>query len=344
MHIHDGWSESVRATCMATIIPQVGAAVIQSYRIKKLGHFVFVARRFSARLPGMNRSTQHQTLSTFGLLFGAVVWGLIWYPYRLLEQSGISGIESSLLTYGMALILGSVVFAHHWRNLFRVPKEAVWIAIAAGWTNLSYVLAVLEGEVMRVLLLFYLAPLWTLLLARLMLHEKAGPQGLIVMSLALTGMFTMLWQGNGWPLPQNWAEWIALSSGMGFAATNVMTRWAGHLTIKAKSLSVWAGVCALALAFLLFQHHAVALPAVSTSNWLLMLFMGLALAATTWLVQFGVTHTPANRAAVIFMFELVVAAISSYLLAGEELTPREWVGGIMIIFAALYSGRLEEKH
>ena len=65
------------------------------------------------------------------------------------------------------------------------------------------------------------------------------------------------------------------------------------------------------------------------------------LVVTTWLVQFGVTHIPANRAAVIFMFELAVAALSSYLLAGEEMTVREWVGGAMIIAAAIYSGRVE---
>jgi drug/metabolite transporter (DMT)-like permease len=283
----------------------------------------------------------HRHLSTFGLLFGAVVWGLIWYPYRQLELAGISGIQSSLVTYGVALALGAMAFAHHWRDLAKVPKEAFWIAAFAGWTNLGYVLAVLEGEVMRVLLLFYLAPLWTLFLARLLLNEKVGRQGLIIMSLSIIGMFIMLWQGEGWPLPQNWAEWVALSAGVGFAATNVLTRWAGHLTLKAKSLSVWAGVTALALVFFMFKPHPVAMAAISGVHWGLMVAMGLVLAATTWLVQFGITHTAANRAAVIFMFELVVAALSSWLLAGETMAPREWVGGSMIVLAALYSGRLE---
>jgi drug/metabolite transporter (DMT)-like permease len=291
----------------------------------------------------MSHTKKLQPLSTFGLLFGAVVWGLIWYPYRLLEQAGISGVQSSLITYGFALLLGAVLFARHWRDLARIPKEAFWIAFAAGWTNLSYVLAVLEGEVMRVLLLFYLAPLWTLLLARLLLGEHAGRKGLVIVALSLAGMFTMLWQGSGLPLPQNWAEWIALSAGVGFAATNVLTRWAGHLTLKAKSLSVWAGVCAIALVFFAFDRHALPLAATNASQWLLMGAMGVALAATTWLVQFGVTHTSANRAAVIFMFELVVAALSSYWLAGEEMTLRECVGGAMIVLAALYSSHIDEN-
>jgi drug/metabolite transporter (DMT)-like permease len=290
----------------------------------------------------MDRLMKRKSLPTFGLLFGAVVWGLIWYPYRLLEQAGISGIQSSLATYGIALALGAAIFSRHWRDLARVPREAILIGIAAGWTNLSYVLAVLEGEVMRVLLLFYLAPLWTLLLARLLLKEKISRQGLTIMLLALAGMFTMLWQGTGLPIPQNWAEWIALSSGFGFASTNVLTRRAGHMTLRAKSMAVWAGVCLIALVFFLFEHQpSPALSNIAGTNWILMAVMGMLLLATTWLVQFGVTHTPANRAAVIFMFELVVAAVSSYLLAGEEMTVREWVGGAMIIAAAIYSGREE---
>lgn len=281
----------------------------------------------------------HRYLPTFGLLFGAIVWGLIWYPYRQLELAGVSGIQSSLVTYGVALTLGAAVFARHWRDLARVPKEALWIGMAAGWANLGYVLAVLQGEVMRVLLLFYLAPLWTLFLARWMLDERAGSRGLLVMGLSMAGMFTMLWQGDGLPLPQNTAEWLALSAGASFAATNVLTRWAGHLTLKSKSLSVWAGVCAIALVFILVERTPLPAPAaIAGGDWLLMAAMGMLLAATTWLVQFGITHTPANRAAVIFMFELVVAAVSSYLLAGEAMTVREWVGGTMIIAAALLSG------
>lgn len=281
-------------------------------------------------------------LPASGLLFGAIVWGLIWYPYRQLELAGISGIQSSLITYGIALLIGIGLFTRYLREPAHLSKAAIFIGMAAGWANLSYVLAVLEGEVMRVLLLFYLAPLWTLFLARWLLAERVGRRGWMVMMLSLTGMFTMLWQGKGLPLPQNGAEWLALSAGMAFAATNVLTRWAGHLSLQTKSLAVWVGVCAIALVFFVFENHPLpSLATIGVGNWLLMAIMGVLLAATTWLVQLGVTHTPANRAAIIFMFELVVAAVSSYFLAGEAMTLREWMGGTMIIVAALFSGQME---
>ncbi|MCX7628139.1 MAG: DMT family transporter [Methylophilaceae bacterium] len=272
----------------------------------------------------------------FGLLFGAIVWGLIWYPYRLLEQAGISGIQSSLLTYGFALMVGVLPFVRDWRLCMRVPQEAYLIGMCAGWTNLSYVLAILHGEVMRVLLLFYMAPVWTLLLARLLLDERVSWRGLVVMAVSLSGMLTMLWQGSQLPLPRNLAEWLALSSGLAFAATNVLTRRAAHLTLRAKSIAVWAGVCVLTLLSLPLAPPFIPMQAISSSGWLLMAAIGVVLAITTWLVQYGLTHTPATRASVIFMFELVVAAVSSYWLAGEHMTLREWVGGALIVAAALY--------
>ena len=52
---------------------------------------------------------------------------------------------------------------------------------------------------------------------------------------------------------------------------------------------------------------------------------------------------PANRAIVILLFELVVAAIASYWLAGEMMRPQDWIGGSLIVAASLASGLRKEN-
>jgi len=47
-----------------------------------------------------------------------------------------------------------------------------------------------------------------------------------------------------------------------------------------------------------------------------------------------------HRAVVLFLFELVVAAIASYFLAGEAMEWRDWIGAALIISASLLSGKL----
>ena len=64
---------------------------------------------------------------------------------------------------------------------------------------------------------------------------------------------------------------------------------------------------------------------------------------STLAVVYGVTHMPVQRSAVIMLFELIVGAASAWWLAGEVVTLREWIGGILILSAALIAIVQEEK-
>jgi drug/metabolite transporter (DMT)-like permease len=56
-------------------------------------------------------------------------------------------------------------------------------------------------------------------------------------------------------------------------------------------------------------------------------------------VQFGVTKIKAVEASSFFLFEIVVASISSYLLAGETISINEWLGGTMIILGVILTAQ-----
>lgn len=285
-------------------------------------------------------------MPVLGLLFGASMWGLIWYPYRLLQEGGVGGVVSSLASYAIPFVLALPFF---WRHLGAARAHLGWLALlglAAGWTNMGYVLAVIGGEVMRVVLLFYLAPVWTVIFSRWLLGEKLTGSGWLIMAFSFAGALTMLWpQDGGLPLPANQAEWIALSAGATFAFANVITRKVEAADIWAKSLAVWGGVTVVALVALLSETRPFAFAASATpALWLLLLGVGLCIGLMTLAVQYGLSHTSANQAIIIFLFELVVAAVASWFLANEALTPREWLGGAMIIAGSLFSGSIEKKH
>ena len=72
-------------------------------------------------------------------------------------------------------------------------------------------------------------------------------------------------------------------------------------------------------------------------NWLVMSFIALLLISTTMFVQYGITQLTAIRASVLFLFELIVAAIAAYYLANEAMGLNDWIGGILIVVAALIS-------
>ncbi len=275
-----------------------------------------------------------------GILSGALVWGLIWYPYRVLQAAGITGPESTLATYLIAMLSGSFMLP---RVLKELPKAGWWgglLVLSAGWANFGYVLAMLHGEVMRVLLLFYLAPVWTVLFSYWMLDERLNRYGYSVIALSLCGAFIMLWEPKlGMPFPRNLSEWIGMSAGMGFALSNVVSRRAMHLSVETKSVSIWFGT-ALLTAPLIGWQGGFGLLHADLVSWVVLGLLGVTLCACSFAVQYGVTHMPANRATLLFLFELVVAAIASYFLVGEKMGMREWAGAVLIVLASLLSGRL----
>jgi drug/metabolite transporter (DMT)-like permease len=275
-----------------------------------------------------------------GLLTGAIVWGLIWYPYRVLEHAGVSGALAATLTYAGAFVLAAVLLSRR-----HIRPHLSWLLAAigtsAGWANVGFTLAVIYGDVMRVVLLFYLAPVWTVLFARLLLGERLTAPGYGLMLLAITGALVMLWQPQlGWPLPRSMAEWIALSAGVMFALSNVLVRKTAGIAIELKVLAVFGGCSAASAACMLFGGPAPAAWAQVLDQAVLLVLLSVVILSVNVAVQYGLTRISANRAIVIYLFELVVTAISAWLLADELLTLKEWCGGAMIIVAGLLSDRL----
>ena len=94
----------------------------------------------------------------------------------------------------------------------------------------------------------------------------------------------------------------------------------------------------MAALFMPFVKGTIPAPnSFSVSHWLIMLLIALLVIAATLLVQYGVTLITATRASVLFLFELVVAAVASYYLAHEVMSWNEWLGGGLIVVAAIFA-------
>ena len=277
-------------------------------------------------------------LPIFSLLFGAFVWGIIWYPYRLMAQAGVSGIYSSFYVFILTIAIALPYFFITKKKVPIWSKDFWLLAFVAGYTNISYVLAVIDGEVVRVMLLFYLSPVWTIFLAHFMLNEDTQKRHYIAVFISLIGAFIMFWEPGYLIHLDSKSDWLALSSGLGFAITNVMTRKHAHMTVNQKALAIWLGVIVVAMICIMFDKNAMpTLDFFRPVDAAIMIMIALSLFLSTLLVQFGVTQIKAVEASSFFLFEIVVAAISSYFLVGESIALKEWLGGILIIAGVVLS-------
>jgi len=281
-----------------------------------------------------------KTAAVFSLLTGALVWGIIWYPYRVLRDAGIDGVFATTLTYTVAALIGFVCLRTSLQRL-RPSWSLAALALAAALCNLGYVLATLSGEVVRVLLLFYLAPLWTVLLSRVLLKEKLNRFGAFVVTLSLAGAATILWRpGTAFPVPHDAADWLGLGAGFSFALFNVLSRYTESINIETKSLVSFVGVVVVGACLLGTGVGSVQWSA-SPAMWVLVGILGVVLMLANLIVQYGLARVSSNRAIVIMLSEVGFAALSSWLLADETIGLREWAGGAMIVAASVFSAKME---
>lgn len=292
----------------------------------------------------MQANSQHtSTLPIISLLVAATLWGVFWYPLRILEEQGLSGTWASLLIYTGTLVIALPIIVRRFKELFASPYLLLALMMFSGWCNISFILAIVEGEIVRVILLFYLSPIWATILARFVLKEELSFHARATIILALAGAMIMLWSPEfGYPWPSSGADWLALSSGVAFAFTNLFTHMAKQTSIQIKTSVAWIGVVLIAVIMILLREGDVSLD-VEASTIYLALAIGLVLMSVmTFSVIYGVTHMPVHRSAVILIFEVVAAAVSTYLLTDERLNMREWIGGAIVILAA-YLAAMQHK-
>ena len=273
------------------------------------------------------------------LLFNAFIWGTSWLPFRALSEHGSHPLWSTVFVYvcGVALFLV-------WRprvpgELARHPKLAA-LALAAGLTNICFNWAVTVGDVMRVVLLFYLMPAWSILLAWALLGERPTAGALLRLALALAGVTLVLKKpGVAWPWPESQADWLAIAGGFSFALTGVLLRrWRGTpATARTFAMFLGSAIVSTGVALAAQAAHLAAPPALA--NWAGWLPWALSLTAAlltgNMALQYGTAHLPAQTASLIMLAEVVFASVSSVALGAAALATGTLAGGAMILSAAL---------
>jgi len=268
------------------------------------------------------------------LFASSILWGLSWLPLKGINSMGIDGIALIFVAYAiLTLILSPLLFKEfpQWREH---KKIMLLIALFGGGANLAFTYALINGEVIRVMVLFYLLPVWGVTGGRLFLNEEIDRWRYLGVFLAISGAFFILGGFDVLDAPPSWIDLIALASGFFFAMNNLLFRAAQSIPVSSKIGSMFVGCFTMAAVFLLAGIEQFPFY-VSENAWLM-----LSLYALFWLLlanigsQWSVTHMEAGRSSIIMIMELIAAVVSATLIANETMTGIEYMGGALIMTAA----------
>ena len=283
-------------------------------------------------------------------MFNALVWGLSWWPFRQLEGQGIHPLWATVLVYVPTAVVIAAVRPRAVGQLLR--SRSLWVVmLAAGATNAAFNWATVVGDVVRVVLLFYLMPLWSVLLARWILKESLTPVAGIRMVLALVGAGIVLGapMAGGLPalpLPQSLADWLGVLGGFCFALNNVMLKRSAHLPEEGRVLAMFVGGAVVAglLALGLSGQGSIGWPLSSGANWpwwvpACVLTLSTLFLCSNLALQFGAVRLPVEVSSVLMLSEVLFASVSAALLGAGQITGRLLLGGALIVLTAVWAAR-----
>jgi drug/metabolite transporter (DMT)-like permease len=273
------------------------------------------------------------------LVLNAFTWGVSWWPFRWLQAHGLHALWATALIYALAVIVIAVARPGAIAHLLRTPR-LWWLVLASGTTNATFNWAVTTGDVVRVVLLFYLMPLWALLLARLLLHERLTRFAALRVLLALAGAAIVLWPpgGGGLPLPRTLPEWLGVVGGFSFALNNVLLRREAGQPESARAIAMFGGGVVVATALALWLGRAGVVPPLPPLElaWAVpALMLAVAFLCGNLALQYGAARLPAHATAVIMITEVLFASVSAVALGAGSMTPALALGGTLIVAAAL---------
>jgi drug/metabolite transporter (DMT)-like permease len=269
----------------------------------------------------------------------ASLWGLWWLPLRALAEAGLSGPALNAALYGIASV---ALLPWLWRRRRRIAAGGPLLLGAGalfGGALVSWNLALIQGEVVRVTLLFYLAPVWATLLALALLREPIGPLRVISVVLGLAGAAVLLGFADGLPLPRSLGDWLGLAAGVLFALSVTLVRKGEAISGLDQTMVSFAAAALLSLLLLSAAPPStpvgaavLAVAALATLVWLL---------PCTWLLLWGARFLEPGRVSLLLLLEVAVAALSAALLAGEPFGLREAFGCLLILGAGALEAAAE---
>ncbi len=284
------------------------------------------------------RPAQARGLAVLALVFNAFTWGVSWWPFRQFEAIGLHPLWLTTLVYSLAVLVLLLARPGALREVMTNPM--LWVLVlASGATNACFNWAVTIGDVVRVVLLFYLMPLWAVLLARPLLGERIGARAALRVALALAGALVVLWPANGGVSTSiGLPDALALLGGFSFALNNVMLRREAGRSESARALAMFGGgaLVSLLLATSLSAAAAVTpLPAPAVGWIAAVVVLAAWFLASNLALQYGAARLAAHTTAVVMITEVLFASASAMALGAGVLEARSAWGGALIIAAAV---------
>lgn len=284
--------------------------------------------------------TRSPLLPSLAVAASGLIWGVWWLPLRQLEGAGLGGNWVNVAVFALAALLSAPFAFVARRNAAGRLGDLVIIGLLSGVSLCLWNYALLTGNVVRVTLLWYLAPVWCTGLSLIVFREPLGLARIVTIAGGLAGAAVLLGLDAGIGGAFVAADAVAVISSLMFAVMTIYVRKTGSAVggwEKTFFTALFAALAAL-VAVALLPPVPVPAPAVLIAAAPQLLLCMIWQLAVMWLFMWGSAYLESGRVAIYLLLEVVGAVVSAALLTDEPFGAREVAGCLLIVGAGLIEG------
>jgi drug/metabolite transporter (DMT)-like permease len=270
-------------------------------------------------------------------------WGVLWVPMRHIEAMGLSGLWVVVLFHFLPALAMLPLIVRTAPSSRRDWERAAVAGALMGAGFALYALGLVVASVTKTVILFYMTPIWSTVIAYFVLRERAGWGRWLAIAAALVGC-ALVTGVNRDELRFDPADLLGLLSGLFWALGSVMIRRYDGLNfvhvsfLQYLSGGIMALLAALYLGDPLPQLNAFlqAIPPAFLASVVVFL-------PSVLLIFRIMQYVSPGLVGILMLSEALVAAVSAAFWLGETLSSTQWIGVGAILTTGVFIGFYEGK-
>ncbi len=277
------------------------------------------------------------------LFISSIGWGLTWLPLKAMNDIGLDAMLLVLIAFssaGLMLLPALIIQRKAWLPKFQF---VLLVALFGGMANASFQTAIYHGDVIRVMILFYLLPVWSIIGGKIFFKEKLDAIRVTAVIAALTGAVLILGINESFFQKFSYIDLLGICSGLGLALNNLVFRATPDIPVASKISAMFLGCATMIAVSIAIGGATIIYPENISITGYAFVYGMIWITLITFGTQWSVTHLEAGRSSLIIVSELVVAVVSAAIITQADMSTVEIAGGLLVLSAAIIEGTRTAK-